>query len=117
LKVKMFDGAYSLAAYAVECGLKACVARLTRRHDFPSRDFVRNSYTHDFTQLIKTAELDDRYRLELDQDSQLAANWRIVKDWREDSRYAVWSRAQANALVEAITEVPHGVFPWIERQW
>ena len=113
----MFEGAYYLAGYAVECGLKACIAKRTRRHDFPSKDFVRNSCTHDFSQLIKTAELEDQYRIDLDRDSRLAANWRIVKDWKEDSRYAVWTQAQARALIEAITEAPHGVFPWIEQQW
>jgi hypothetical protein len=117
LKYKLFDGAYYLAGYAVECGLKACIAKLTRRYDFPGKDFARNAYTHDLTQLIKTAELAERYRIDMDHDSQLAANWTIVKDWKEDSRYALWSPAQARALIEAITETPHGVFPWIERQW
>src|SRR3712207_6924003 len=31
------DGAYYLAGYGVECGLKACIARQTRQHDFPPR--------------------------------------------------------------------------------
>jgi hypothetical protein len=28
-------GAYYLAGYAVECALKACVAKATKRHEFP----------------------------------------------------------------------------------
>ena len=113
----MFDGAYYLAGYAVECGLKACIAKLTRRHDFPGKDFVKNSYTHDFVQLIRTAELGDRFRNAHDLDLQLAANWTIVKDWKEDSRYAIWSPAQARAMFDAIAEASHGVLPWIERNW
>ena len=31
------EGAYYLAGYAVECALKACVAKQTREHDFPDR--------------------------------------------------------------------------------
>jgi HEPN domain-containing protein len=117
LKVRMFDGAYYLAGYAVECGLKSCIAKLTKRHDFPDKDLARNSYTHDFSQLIRTAELGDRFRIDLDQDLQFAANWTIVKDRKEDSRYATWTSARAKALIEAITETDHGVLPWIERQW
>jgi HEPN domain-containing protein len=30
-----FGAAYYLAGYAVECGLKACIAKLTRAEDFP----------------------------------------------------------------------------------
>ena len=30
-----YDGAFYLADYAVECALKACISRLTRRFDFP----------------------------------------------------------------------------------
>ena len=113
----MFSGAYYLSGYAVECALKACVAKLTRRHEFPGKDFARNAYTHDFLQLIKTAELGEQYRIDIGENMQLAANWTIVKDWKEDSRYAIWSPAQARALVEAITEATHGVLPWIERHW
>ena len=32
---------YYLAGYAVECAIKACIAKLTGMHDFPrDRDFV-----------------------------------------------------------------------------
>ncbi len=34
-----WSGAYYLAGYAVECALKACIAKRTQRHDF--RDFIR----------------------------------------------------------------------------
>lgn len=37
LKVGMADGAYYLAGYAVECALKACIAKETRRYDFPDK--------------------------------------------------------------------------------
>jgi HEPN domain-containing protein len=30
-----YDAAYYLAGYAVECALKACIAKQTMRHDFP----------------------------------------------------------------------------------
>jgi len=30
-----FEGAYYLAGYAVECAIKACIAKKTQIHDFP----------------------------------------------------------------------------------
>lgn len=35
LDAGLYDGAYYLAGYAVECGLKACIAKKTKRHEFP----------------------------------------------------------------------------------
>jgi HEPN domain-containing protein len=43
------DGAYYLAGYAVECALKACIAKRTREHDFADKKLVNDSHTHDLT--------------------------------------------------------------------
>ena len=37
LQLGLFDGAFYLAGYAVECGLKACIAKGTRRGEFPDK--------------------------------------------------------------------------------
>ncbi|MGB7136749.1 MAG: HEPN domain-containing protein [Acidobacteriaceae bacterium] len=39
-RAKEFSGAYYLAGYAVECALKACIAKQYRQHDFPDRKTV-----------------------------------------------------------------------------
>src|ERR1035438_10042229 len=46
LKAGLFDGAYYLAGYAVECALKACIAKETRRFEFPDKKRVDSSYSH-----------------------------------------------------------------------
>ena len=117
LNGRLPDGAYYLAGYAVECGLKACIAKMTRRHEFPDRDFARDSYTHDYSQLLKTAKLLERFRGDLKADRLFAASWTIVNDWSEDSRYARWTQSQARAMVEAAGDPAHGVLQWIERHW
>ena len=38
-----FEGAYYLLGYAVECALKACIAKHYRRFDFPNRQTVNES--------------------------------------------------------------------------
>lgn len=46
LEMGLSDGAYYLAGYAVECGLKACIAKETQRGEFPDRRRVNDSHTH-----------------------------------------------------------------------
>ena len=38
-----WSGAYYLAGYAVECGLKACIAKLTKPDEFPDKNFGTNA--------------------------------------------------------------------------
>ena len=53
-----WDGAYYLSGYAVECALKACIAKRTLRHEFPDKRIVNDSYSHDLSFLMRTANLD-----------------------------------------------------------
>jgi hypothetical protein len=54
------EGAYYLTGLAMECALKAAVARKTKRHDFPpDPKFVRDSvYIHDLNRLLVAAGLE-----------------------------------------------------------
>src|SRR5947209_20564996 len=57
LSLKRWSGAYSLAGYAVECGLKACISRLMKAEDFPDRSFAEKCWTHDVERLVVLADL------------------------------------------------------------
>ena len=48
---------------------------------------------------------------------ELQANWGVVKDWTEESRYERKSELQARELIAAITDAAHGVLPWIKQRW
>lgn len=112
-----YDGAYYLAGYAVECGLKACIARKTRRYDFPDKRVVNDSYTHALGKLVRVAGLE----LELERQSRRARtfeqNWAVVKDWTEESRYQTIDRRKARDLYSAITSRQHGVMRWLRQHW
>lgn len=56
-KAGEYSGAYYLAGYAIECGLKACIARGTQRYDFPDKEHAIKSFVHNPTELIKAAGL------------------------------------------------------------
>lgn len=113
LKVKKFCGAYYLAGYAVECGLKACIAKKTRRYEFPDKEYVNKTYTHDLEKLVDLAGL----KTDLQTDSFRVSNWDIVKDWDEQARYQEKTAVEAKALYDAIAEPSHGILPWIKSHW
>lgn len=41
LAAGQWSGAYYLAGYAVECGLKACIARQIGQHEFPDKELTQ----------------------------------------------------------------------------
>lgn len=113
----MPDGAYYLAGYAIECALKACIARLTNQGDFPDKQFAQDCFTHSIERLVKLAGLKAQRDADTDANPDLEANWSVVKDWTEESRYERNSEAGATALIEAITNAANGVLPWIKVRW
>jgi HEPN domain-containing protein len=117
LKSQHWDSAYYLAGYAVECGLKACIARQFREHDFPDRKIVNDSYTHDLTKLVKIADLERERERAAEASDDFKLNWATVKDWSEESRYEQRSEAQATAILQAIGNAQFGVMQWITQHW
>src|SRR5665213_490434 len=110
-KAGEYSGAYYLAGYAVECALKACYAKSIKRHDFPEKT-VRQVFTHSLTELVVLAGLKKELEIAIRQSGRLAANWNITYEWSEDSRYKVWIRDDAEAILNAINTRRYGVLPW-----
>jgi HEPN domain-containing protein len=117
LKGKLFDGAYYLAGYAIECALKACVASKTKRHDYPDKQTVADSYTHDLKTLLRVAGLNAELEQATVADKALQAHWQVVLGWKEVSRYQRTSGAMATALVRAVADTQHGVLRWLRQHW
>jgi HEPN domain-containing protein len=113
---KRFDGAYYLAGYVIECALKACIAKKTKRYDFPDREFFKNVYIHDLSRLLEPAGLKNQFEQEFQTDRTLEVKWGVVKDWKETSRYQVHGRRKAKDILEAVAD-PHGVLDCIKRYW
>lgn len=110
------NGAYYLSGYAVECALKACMARKTRRFEFPAKpDHVHKLYTHKLKELLKLAELDGHLKTATRKNKALEDNWLTVKDWTEESRYST-ARLPAKDMYNAVSG-SDGVLPWIQLRW
>lgn len=111
------EGAYYLAGYVVEFALKACIAKRTRRHEFPDRDRVKDSYTHDFKSLIALAGLSEELAKEIRSNREFQANWTLVLEWGVDSRYNTDVGEEVAAFIRAVSDRKHGVLRWIKRHW
>ena len=109
-------GAYYLAGYSIECALKACIAKKTRRFDFPEKTRVLQSYSHSLRDLLRVAGREGVMVTDSGASKALGDNWTIVRDWDESSRYAQWTQAQAEAMLAAISG-RNGVLPWLARRW
>ncbi len=111
------SGAYYLAGYAVECALKACIAKSVRRFDFPDKDRAQRSYSHDLRELARLADPDSELMAAAKASSKFDANWDLVQTWNEKSRYALWTKNEAGAMIDAIARKNDGVVLWIKRRW
>ncbi len=111
------DGAYYLAGYAVECALKACIAKSFNQYDWPEKKFVNDCNTHDLVVLFRLAGLETARENEAATNLAFAQNWIAVKDWNERSRYQQHPLDKAQKMVAAVSDPASGVLPWIKVHW
>jgi HEPN domain-containing protein len=117
LDANQYEGAYYLIGYAIECALKACVAKQVRRYDFPDKKIANEAFTHDLEKLVKVAGLLLEFEKDKNANSSLGLNWAIVKDWSESARYEIGiTYPQARDLYMACTG-KDGILPWIRKKW
>lgn len=111
------EGAYYLAGYAVECGLKACIAKRTREHDFPDKKLVNDSHTHNLKSLLQLAELKAELDAVIEADPAMESILDKVQEWSESSRYQKKTAQEADTLLKAIENQTGGLLPWIRLHW
>ncbi len=118
LKAKCYQGAYYLIGYAIECALKACIAKQTKRYDFPDKQLANSVHTHNLEKLLKFSGLAPELEKEMKTNKALEVNWATVKDWKETSRYdKTISRTLARDLYAACTARKNGILSWIKKRW
>ena len=111
-----YQGAYYLAGYALECTLKACIAKQVKAFDFPDKQLANDCYTHNLTKLLTTARLKQKLADEERQNAEFKLNWAIVIEWSEESRYKfAISEQQAQDIFSAITNDTSGILSWLKK--
>ncbi|WP_366555619.1 hypothetical protein [Aquibaculum sediminis] len=117
LNSSRYSNAYYLAGYAVEIGLKACIARQISADTIPDKSFIDATYRHEFKKLVGVAGLSNELREYQDKSPIFGANWAIVSEWRPEKRYESIDRYSAQAIIQAIADPNEGVFLWIKKFW
>jgi len=110
------EAAYYLTGLAVECAVKACIAKNTRRYDFPpNQNAIKEIYTHDLAKLIRAAKLEAALDTARKGNILFKNKWDVLKDWNVNSRYAT-SGLNARDLYAAVTG-RNGVMQWLRQRW
>lgn len=117
LEKNCYEGAYYLAGYAVECALKACIAKQTQRYEFPDKKRIDDSYTHDLTRLVKVAGLEEPLQVQIAANIFFRENWVTAKKWSEEARYRTVTADEAMKLYSALLDHDNGVLPWLQKFW
>jgi HEPN domain-containing protein len=111
------SNAYYLAGYAIEIGLKACIAKQIAGETIPSLPFIRSIYDHDLQKLMKVAGLSAELKRALDSDALFATNWAIVCEWDPIERYSTIDLNTAQLMIAAVADSETGVLAWIRAHW
>ncbi|WP_054209296.1 hypothetical protein [Bosea vaviloviae] len=114
---KRYSNAYYLAGYAIEIALKACIARQISAEAIPDKNFILDTFKHDFRTLVGVAGLSRVLKEAQQADPDFAANWALVSEWKPDVRYELVDPVSAQYIVQAITDPNSGVLKWIKAYW
>ena len=110
------EASYYLTGLAVECALKACIARNKKRHAFPPHpNAIRDIYTHNLVKLVGAAKLQAALDANGKSNISFRNNWDVVKDWNVESRY-IASGLKARELYAAVAG-RNGVMQWLRQRW
>jgi len=113
-----YPGAYYLAGYALECALKACIAKQVNQYDFPNKQLAIACHSHKLPELIGVAGLKQALSQKEKEDTEFGLNWAVAKDWSELSRYeCTIEKTRANDLFNAVTDINSGVLTWLKKYW
>jgi hypothetical protein len=118
LQAGRWAAAYYLPGYAVECALKACVAKQFREDEVPEKATVNDFYTHRLDKLLNISGVKDALQKQAAADPQFSVNWNAVCDWNETSRYEhSTTEAKARDMLKAVNNPSSGVLTWLKTQW
>lgn len=112
-----YSGAYYIAGYAAELGLKACIAKLFKAEVIPDSRLVERAKSHVLIELVALAQLKVDLDARIASDLRFETNWELVQRWRPNDRYRMVSDVEAIELIKAFDESTHGVMEWIRTHW
>jgi hypothetical protein len=112
-----FSNAYYLAGYAIEIGLKACIAKQISADTIPDKNFVNAIFQHGLKGLVSVAGLSTALKEKETNDPIFATNWGLVAGWTPEVRYDTVDNYTAQLMLQAVADDQSGVFAWIKANW
>jgi HEPN domain-containing protein len=112
-----YSAAYYIVGYAVECGLKACIAKQTRAEDFYDKNLDKKIFSHVLVELANFARLSAVIDHLKQSDQDFDRNWAQVSQWSEESRYETHTEQEARHMIIAVSGLDHGVLQCIRQYW
>ncbi|HYM12551.1 MAG TPA: HEPN domain-containing protein [Bryobacterales bacterium] len=109
-----YQGAYYLCGYAVECGIKACLAKKTKRYAFPPepKAVSQRYYTHSLSALL------DEVGGPLAAEMKNHPKWGLTTEWSEGYRYSIdTAPSLAQEFYAAVADKKSGVLTCIKKYW
>lgn len=108
LAARHFSGAYYLAGYAVELGLKAVLTRALASYSMPNQKEVAAAHVHDLRQLATSCGLEPAA------DAAIRVAWNVVApNWAPEDRYRIHAEVRSTQMVDAAGEV----LEWLKPHW
>jgi hypothetical protein len=112
-----FSAAYYLSGYAIELGIKACIAKLFQADAIPDKGLVNAVYSHKLDELLGLAGIREQLKDDMNSDPMLSAAWGVASKWNEASRYEMWDQFAAASILDAVGDPNHGVLQWLKKHW
>jgi hypothetical protein len=118
LESENYQGSYYLAGYALECAIKACIAKQVRQYDFPNKELAQKCHNHKLIDLLGVAGLKQKLKKTIKANLDFELNWAVAKDWAVESRYECSiESSKANDFFQAVTDENSGVLAWLKTFW
>jgi HEPN domain-containing protein len=111
-----FSNAYYLYGYAVELGLKACIARHIVAETIPDKVILNRFLTHKIADLVALAGLASVLQ-ERRKDTEFDVRWAVIAEWSEEARYDLTDVVVTTAMHDAIEHAEHGIMAWLKQYW
>lgn len=111
-----YSNAYYLYGYAIELGLKACIARNVTAETIPDKVVLTGFLDHHVGRLVGLAGLADAMKLAR-QTEEFDKRWSEISGWSIDARYGAIDAATAAAMADAVEHPNHGAMTWLQRYW
>lgn len=111
-----YEGAYHFAGLAVECALKAHIARFTGVGDFPDRDWAQAVWTHDLNKLLAAAVNPVLPLKKLPEWVAKSPAWLQLAQWSVDSRYdppGTVTKEEVAGFLDLVADAKGDLVSWL----